>query len=328
MADAYTRIADTIVPEVYARYQFEESVEKMDIFQAGVIYSDPDIVSKLSDGGYVVDMPMWQPLPRISSEPVNDDPTDIIEVKKVTSRKERAARNIRAQAWGIADVTKILAGDDPQRIVVQDQADYWQWANKYALLQMLKGIIADNVANDSGDLVYDTNATIGDLDLIDAAYLMGDRAGDFKTVWMHSKQAQKLRRLNQIDFVPPSEQGGPVIEYWNGLRLIVDDELPVATNEYTAFIFKNQAVHWAELPVTLNGGPLEFDRKPRAGHGAGVTEIIGRRHFVPHVKGFTFIGTPAGDFATDTELAAATSWDRATTIKKHVPFIALKTTET
>jgi len=149
MADAFTRIVDAIVPAVHARYQFEESVEKMDIFQAGVVYSDTDITSRLANGGYSVDMPMWQPLPRIESEPVNDDPTDLIEVKKVTSRKERAARNIRAQSWGIADLTKIIAGDDPERIVVQEQSDYWQWANKQTLLAMLKGIIADNVANET-----------------------------------------------------------------------------------------------------------------------------------------------------------------------------------
>jgi hypothetical protein len=328
MADAYTRIADSFVPAVWARYQFEESVQKMDIFQAGILYSDTELTSRLANGGYVVDMPMWHDLANIPSEPVNDDPTDNIEVKKLTSRKERAARNIRAQAWGIADLTAVLAGDDPMRILTQRQSAYWQRAHKLTLIAMLKGIIADNVANDSGDLVRDTNATIADTDLIDAAYLMGDRADKFTTIWMHSKQMAVLRKGELIDYLPASQSDKPMLlPYYQGLRVVVDDDIPVATNEYTAFMFADRAIHWAELPVELEGGPFEVDRKPRAGHGGGVTEVVSRRHFVPHIKGFTYIGTPADEFATDTELATATSWDRATADKKNVPFIALKTTE-
>lgn len=333
MADAYTRITDTIVPDVWARYQFEESVVKLDIFQAGVLFADSMITSRLADGGYAVDMPMWDDLADIPSEPVNDDPTDLIEVKKVTSRKERAARNVRAQAWGNMDLNAILAGDDPQRIIVQRQSNYWQRANKRTILSMLNGIIADNVANDGGDLVLDTNATIADTDIIDAAFKMGDHADEFTTLWMHSAQAKVLRKQELIDYRPAGDSTKPMLlPYYQGLRVIVDDGIPAGTpsggnTEFTAFMFKGRAIMWAELPVNTDGGPLEFDRKPRAGHGGGMTETVARRHFVPHVRGFTYIGTPADEFATDTELATATSWDRATASKKNVGLIAIRTTE-
>lgn len=332
MADAYTRIADTIVPAVWARYQYEESVEKLDIFQAGVLYSDPEITAQLANGGYAVDMPMWGYIPHIPSEPINDDPTDNIEVKKLSSRTERAARNLRAQAWGNMDLNRILAGDDPQRIIVQHQAEYWQFANKTTLLAILQGMVADNVANDGGDLVVDTGASIIDENIIDAAYLMGDMADKFSVHWMHSRQMARLKKANLIDYVPSSEQGGMLLPYYMGLRVITDDAIPgvsagAGLTKYTSYIFKNQAIHWSELPVDTDGGPLEFDRKPKAGHGGGMTETVGRRHFVPHVKGMTFRGVPAGKFATDTELRAATSWDRATADKKNIGFVALRTTE-
>lgn len=333
MADAYTRLTDLIVPAVWARYSFEETVEKMDIFQAGVLYSDDTIVPRLANGGYAVDMPMWRDLPGIPSEPVNDDPTDLIEVKKLSTRKERAARNIRAQAWGNMDINAIIAGDDPQRIIIQQQAAYWQRANKRTLLSMLQGIVADNVANDGGDLVRDTGASIADTDVIDAAYLMGDRADDFTTIWMHSQQMKVLRKSELIEYLhTPADSNKPMLlPYYQGLRVITDDDIPfvagTGNKEFTAFMFKQRAVHWAELPVNTEGGPLEFDRKPRAGHGGGMTETVARRHFVPHVKGMTYVGTPADEFASDTELAAATSWDRATSDKKNIGFIALRTTE-
>lgn len=336
MADAYTRIADAFVPAPWARYQLEETVEKMDIFQAGVLYSDSEISSKLAAGGYAVDMPMWHDLPNIPSEPVNDDPTDLIEIKKVNSRRERAARNIRAQAFGVADLTAILAGDDPMRVINSRFSAYWQRANKRTLLAMLQGIVADNLANDGGDLVYTQPGTIVDTDIIDAAYKMGDQADKFSVIWMHSNQMKVLRKQELIDFRPAPDSTKPMLlPYYQGLRVITDDDIPgvvsgtgsTRTTTYTGYMFSQRAIIWNELPVTLEGGPIEPDRNPRAGHGAGTTWVVARRHFVPHVRGMTYIGTPADEFASDAELAQAASWNRATLDKRNIGFIALRTTE-
>ncbi|MES0068742.1 hypothetical protein NKJ73_23490 [Mesorhizobium sp. M0074] len=66
----------------------------------------------------------------------------------------------------------------------------------------------------------------------------------------------------------------------------------------------------------------------RVTHGGGVTEMVGRRHFVPHVPGTRFLdASSAGEFATDAELALAANWDRTASSVKHMTFIALKTTE-
>lgn len=328
MVDAYTRLSDAIIPTVYARYSFEEHVQKLDIFQAGVLFNDPEVTGKLSMGGRTVEMPGWKDLGNDPSEPVNDDPSDSIEMKKIGSRRETAARNVRAQAWGIPDLTSILAGDDPQRIIVQRQTDYWQRAHKLTLIGILKGVIADNVANDSSDMTLVTGASIVDTDPIDAAYLMGDRADSFVAWWMHSKQMKALKKADLIDFQPSSEQGGMMIPYYMNLRVLVDDDIPVATNVYTSFMFKKNAIQWNELPVNTEGGPLEFDRKPRQAHGGGVTEMVSRRHFVPHVPGTRFLdASTAGEFATDAELALAANWDRTATSVKNMTFIALKTTE-
>lgn len=328
MADAWTRLSDAIIPSVYAQYSFEAHVQSLEIFQAGVLYSDPEVSSKLSMGGRSVDMPGWKDLGNDPSEPVNDDPSDSIELKKIGSRREVAARNVRAQAWGVPDLTAVLAGDDPLKTIINRQTDYWQRANKLTLINMLKGVIADNIANDSGDMVLDTNASITETDAIDAAYLMGDRADSFSTWWMHSKQMKALKKLDLIDFVPSSQQGGMLIPYYMGLRCVVDDDIPVSTNEYTAFMFKPRAIMWNELPVNTEGGPLERDRKPRQGHGGGVTELVSRRHFVPHVPGTRWLdASTAGEFATDAEFALAANWDRTASSVKNMSFIAVITTE-
>lgn len=328
MVDAWTKLEDAIIPSVYAQYSFEEHVQSLEIFQAGILFSDPAVSSKLSMGGRVVDMPGWKDLGNDPSEPINDDPTDSIEMKKIGSRRETAARHMRAQAWGVPDLTSVLAGDDPLRTIIRRQTDYWQRAHKLTLIKMLQGFIADNVANDSSTLVRDTNASIVDTDIIEAAYLMGDRADKFKSIWMHSKQMKALKLADLIDYVPSSTQGGVMIPYYMGLRCVVDDDIPVSTSEYTAFMFKDKAIMWNELPVNTEGGPLERDRKPRQAHGGGVTELVSRRHFVPHIPGSRWLdASTAGEFATDAECALAANWDRTATSVKNMTFIALKTTE-
>jgi hypothetical protein len=328
MADAWTRLSDALIPSVYARYSFEEHVQSLEIFQAGVLYSDPEVTSKLSLGGRTVDMPGWKDLGSDPSEPVNDDPSDSIELKKIGSRREVAARNIRAQAWGVPDLTSVLAGDDPLKTIVNRQTDYWQRANKRTIIKTMEGVIADNIANDSGDMVLDTNLSITDEDAIDAAYLQGDKAGDFKVWWMHSKQMKALKKQDLIDYLPASQQGGVLLPHYMGFRAIADDDLPVSGGEYTSFLMKLKAVQWNELPVNTEGGPLEKDRKPRQGHGAGVTELVSRRHFVPHVPGTRFLdASTAGEFASDAELALAANWDRTATSVKSMTFVAVKTTE-
>lgn len=328
MADAWTRLSDAIIPSVYAQYSFEAHVQSLEIFQAGVLYADPEISSKLSMGGRSVDMPGWKDLGNDPSEPVNDDPADSIELKKIGSRREVAARHMRAQAWGVPDLTSVLAGSDPLKTIINRQTDYWQRAHKLVLIKMLQGVIADNILNDGGDMVLDTNASITETDAIDAAYLMGDRADQFSTWWMHSKQMKVLKKADLIDFVPSSTQGGMMIPYYMGLRCVVDDDIPVSTGEYTAFMFKPKAIIWNELPVNTEGGPIERDRKPRQGHGGGVTELVARRHFVPHVPGTRWLdASTAGEFATDAELALAANWDRTASSVKNMTFIAVKTTE-
>jgi hypothetical protein len=328
MADAWTRLSDAIIPSVYAQYSFEAHVQSLEIYQAGVLFSDPSIASKLSMGGRSVDMPGWKDLTGDASEPINDDPTDSIELRKITSRREVAARHIRAAAWGVPDLTAVLAGDDPLRTIVNRQTDYWQRAHKKVIIASLQGVIADNIANDSGDMVRDTNASIVDTDVIETAYLMGDRADDFFAIWMHSKQMKALKLADLIDYVPSSAQGGMMIPYYMGLRCIVDDDIPVSTGEYTAFMLKRNAIMWNELPVNTEGGPLERDRKPRQGHGGGVTELVSRRHFVPHIPGTRWLdASTAGEFATDAEVALAANWDRTASSIKNMTFLALKTTE-
>jgi hypothetical protein len=328
MADAYTRISDVIVPAPYARYSFEAHVVKLDIFQTGMLATDEKVAGKFGEGGKLVQLPGWKDVPSDPSEPVTDDPADSIETKKLGTREETALRQFRAQSWAWPDLTAVLAGEDPGKVIADRQTDYWQRAIKTSVLATAAGVLADNVANDSGDMIKDTNASIADTDLIDAAYLHGDQANMFQGVMMHSKQMQVLVKADLIDYMPAS-QGGIMLPMYQGLRVLVDDGVTkTGSNEYNAIMWKPGAIVYDELPVNTEGGPLETDRKPRQAHGGGVTELVSRRQYIMHPRGFDWLhASVAGIFPTDAELATAANWNRTATSIKNTGFVFLRTTE-
>ncbi len=329
MVDAYTRISDVILPLPYARYSFEKHVEVLEIFQAGLLSTDAMIAGKLGDGGKFVELPGWKDITNDASEPINDDPSDSIETKKLLTRSETALRQMRAQAWAWPDLTAVLAGEDPGKVIADRQTDYWQRAIKKMVLGTMAGVLADNIANDASDMIRDTNASITDTDLIDAAYLHGDRADSFVGIMMHSKQMKVLKKADLIDYMPPSQQGGMMIPTYQGLRVITDDGITkTGANEYNAFMWKPGAIVYDELPVNTEGGPIETDRKPRQAHGGGVTELVARRQMILHPRGFDWLhASVAGVFPTDAELAAAANWNRTATDIKNTGFVFLRTTE-
>jgi hypothetical protein len=138
-----------------------------------------------------------------------------------------------------------------------------------------------------------------------------------------------LKKADLIDYMPPSQQGGMMLPTYQGLRVLVDDGITVTGGtEYNAVMFKPGAVVYDELPVNTEGGPIEYDRKPRLAHGGGVTEVVARRQFIMHPRGFDWLhASVAGVFPTDAELATAANWNRTATSVKSTGFVFLRTTE-
>ncbi len=308
----------------------EENVEKLDVWQAGLLGTDATIAGSVlgTSMGRVLDIPIYDDLVSAASEPVNDDPTDLIEASNVTTKQAQTVRNFRAKSFANMDINQIITGDDPLAMIQARTGNWWQRAMKRTLLAVLKGIFADNVANDSSDLTVDTNTTIVDENVIDAAFKQGDRFSDFSGMWMHSMPYKKLVKDDLIDFRPSSE-GTMAIPYYLGLRVLVDDGVPVTSTEYTTYIFKQGAIHYQEMPVMVRGGPVVAWEDPRTGHGSGSTQLITRRNFVMHPKGWTMAITSfANPFPADTELDDAATWDRIVDSVKNTGVVQLLTTET
>ena len=213
---------------------------------------------------------------------------------------------------------------------------YWARALQKHLIAVLKGVFADNTANDSDDMRVEigTDAvgtpSAGELvsaeAVLDTKQTMGDAADSLDTLIMHSVVFTRLQKLNLIDFIPDA-RGEVRFPTYLGYNVIVDDGVPAiaGTNriKYSTYLVGAGAFGHAEVPPAV---PVEVDRKPAQGTGAGVEELWTRRQYILHPYGIKWTSTSmVGQSPTNAEAAAAANWDRVYPERKQVPLAELVT---
>jgi len=183
---------------------------------------------------------------------------------------------------------------------------------------MLKGVMADNIANDSSDMVnsiasesvtgQSASTRIDSSAVIDTMQTSGDH-GEFNAVAMHSVQYRELQKQQLIDFIPDA-RGEVNIPTYMGMRVIVDDSLTprAGTTDgfvYNVYLFNAGAfVYGIGMPKV----PTALERNEDAGNGGGEEIIYSRQTKLWHPNGFQFTGSSlAGNSATYAELATAAS---------------------
>lgn len=333
---AVTRLTDAVVPSVFNPYMFKATTEKTSIFTSGILRNDANLANFLAGGGQTVNVPFWKDLPTAEPNTSSDDPAVSATPAKITSGTDIAIRINRNNGWSDADLVSELAGDDPMKAIGSRVANWWARAFQAHLVAMLKGVFADNIANDAGDMVrtVGTDAVgastaaerISAENILDTAQTMGDASSVLSTLVMHSVQYTALAKLNLIDFIPDSE-GRVHFPSYLGYQVIVDDGVPAVagTNRimYWTFLIGKQAIGWAEHPPAV---PTETIRKPEQGNGGGVEELWSRRQYCMHPYGIKFTSSSlAGKSPTNTELATAANWDRVVVERKQIPLALLRT---
>lgn len=299
---AATKIADVIVPEVFNPYVIERTTSLSALYNSGIIQTVPGLDILGQRGGTTIAMPFWNSLS--GAEEVLSDTTPL-GVDKVTASQDVAVLHARGKAWGVNDLAKALAGDDPMAAIGDQLAAYWAERWQAQLIATLGGVFA--AASMSAN-VSDISAASGSAAVIsadttvDAIYKLGDAAGGLAAFAMHSAVVAKLVKDDLIDFALDS-QGRPTIPTYLGKRVIVDDGMPVSSGVYTSYLFGPGAIGYGEGNAPV---PTETDRDSLQGEDI----LINRRHFVLHPRGVKWVGTPAGVSPTNVELAVGTNWTR------------------
>lgn len=332
---ATTRLTDIIEPAVYASYKTVDSLELTDFWQAGAIVTNDEFTQKANTGGKIIDMPFWNDLDATSEPNVSsDDPASSATPDKVTADEQIARISYLNNGWEAANLTGMIAGSDPMRQIANRTNAYWARQAQRRLISMATGVYADNLANDSGDMIESIHTESGNSAVAanlfsstafrDAAFTLGDQWKSTVAIAVHSTVFKQMDANDDIDFIKDSE-GNMTIPTYKGRRVIVDDGMPVragTTNGlvYTSILFGSGVFGYGAGTATK---PIELDSDPAAGDGAGVETLWERVVWLMHCAGTKFTSSSiAGVSPTLAELALAANWDRVVD-RKNIPMAFL-----
>lgn len=313
MASEILRLSDVIVPSVYEQYIIEQSIYKNAFVRSGIMQTSASLSAKVGGGGEVFTLPFWKDLTG-DPEPINSDTT--LETKKTTADYQRARRLLFGRGWSAEEIASAEAGSNAMDAITSMVDGYWNRFFNKVLFSTIKGIMADNITNDSSDLVNDitTSGTPGSSNKISSTYtidtkkLIGDRLDDFVGCAMHSAVYAQLQTNNLITFVPYSQQGG-IIPTYMGMNVVVDDGLTPdtdgANSEYWTIFFRSGAVQYGESGNNIT--VVETDRVAADSED----RLFTRRQFAMHPVGWKWVeNSVASDMPTLSEIQEAGNWDR------------------
>lgn len=338
---ATTRLSDAVVYDVYGTYTAVNDPEKTALFQSGIVRRTPQFDEMARSSGKFSNIPFWNDLdPTVEPNYSNDDPDDEATPEKVDAGEMRFRKAFLNQGYSDMDLVQELAGSSPMQHIRNRFGTYWMRQFQRRLIASLVGILNDNVANDSGDMVVDISAEPGDDGVfgsdafIDAAYTAGDDAEQFVGIGVHSSIMARMVKNDEIVYIPDSA-GALTIPTYKGRVVIVDDSMPVSNGVYTSILFGRGAFAFGGVEGTavaygegIPRVPFEVARNARAGQGGGMEEIWERRTWVLHPFGFSWLeggGAPAlTEFSpTLADLRLAGHWERVVP-RKSAPFAFIK----
>lgn len=282
-----TKLADMQIPESWAAYTAQRSVEQDQFFQSGVISAVPNLASQLAGGGFLVNMPYFKPLADVDPQ-IPDDNKDI-QLNTIETGVSQARKYGMDQGWSATDLSAELAGSDPLTAISNSVSDYWRHVNEKILIKTLDGVYASTSMRNKNqfDATSTSDATFSLANFNEARFQLGDRYRDLAVVAVHSDILKQLQNANIVD----PKNGNVIMVNGNqlptqisapnpgdsikGVRIIVDDTLPVKNGKYTSYLFATGAFGWSELPAEH---AVETGRDVLRFHG--VDYLINRRRFI------------------------------------------------
>ena len=312
-------------PEIfYLNWQQEADPTLTALLDSGVVQENAAIRELIANGGDAYTIPIYDVL---SGTVLNYDGATDITASETTGKGQSGIVYGRMAAWSEKQfVRDYNSGADPMRQITSQTAKFWQKERQKILLKILSGVFgvtsnanwskhSVNITASSGSVGAENKVGASTAaEAIQAA--VGDNSDIFTLAIMHSAVALNLAKLEQLTFRTQTDANGMQRQLrladWNGLTVIVDDGIPVASssgvsgaNEYTTYLMGRGAIQYAPGTVTE---PVETQRDAMA--AGGTNYLITRVRETLHPNGFTFTKPSSGYTAspTDAQLAAKANW--------------------
>lgn len=325
-----TQLSDIIDVTVFQDLPAVNSPEKTAFWESGIINNSALLNQLAGSAGKTAELPFWNDLDATSEVNYSDDTENSATPVKIAQGEQISRKAFVNKGWKEADLASELALGGDALTQVRNRVDTYftrQWQRR--LIASTNGVLADNVANDSGDMLINvasesiagqTAATkFSRNNFTSAIYTLGDMATMIKAIGVHSAIMKQMVDADDIDFIPDSE-GKLTIPTYLGVRVIVDDSLTVTAGttdgfKYTSVLFGENAFGYGTATPKV---PVEVNREAAEGNGGGTEALWVRKTWLIHPFGFQHTGTPAGESFTLAEMAGAGVWDRVVE-RKNIP---------
>lgn len=335
------RLSDVFIPSVYGSYTAVNNPMNSQLVATGIIATNDLMNTIARSANKVATVPFWRDIdPSIEPNYSNDDPADLAVANKIGSGSMTARKVFLNQSFGSMDLVAELSGSSPLQHVRNRFGTYWQRQMERRLIATCVGLMADNIANDGGDMVIDISGLVGDAakfnasSFIDAAFTMGDQVESIKAIAVHSVIAARMTKNEELADVLNSK-GELLYRTYKGRVVIIDDNLPVSgagvDRIFTSILFGVGAVgmggvegHAFAAGEGVPQVPAWVERTEQAGNGGGMEQIGERKTWLIHPHGFEWIEGSLVEFSpTLADLRLAAHWNRVVD-RKQIPLAFIK----
>lgn len=335
---ATVRLSDVVIPEVWATYGEVNSPELIAFLESGIVVNDERLNQYAQGPSKTGHIPFWLDLDQTEEQDYsNDDPTDMSAPSKIGTSQMAFRKAYMSKSWSDMDLAGELIAQDPLQHIKTRTSTYWLRRLQRRIIAIAKGVLAENIANDASDMVIDIstedglNATAANrfnsVAFLNAAFTMGDASGGFVGIGMHSMVAKQLTVLDEIEVLKDST-GNVLTQFYKGLRVIMDDSLPVIAGGVSGYRFVSVLFGrgFIGMGVGTPDVPVETIRVPAAGNGGGMETFFERKTWLLHPIGHNWVedGSIVEFSPTDANLADQRFWDRIYD-RKQVPVAFLIT---
>lgn len=331
---ATTRITDIVPVKTFSALVEAKLTEQSKFRQSGIVGTDPRVTAKAQTAGLETTLREWKRPAGGSAANGSDDDSVKASPKKLQQSAMIARILSRSESFSAMDIADFASDAAAIEYAASEFARLRASDEESALLSILTGVIADNVANDSGDMVKDTKVTTGSVlaasllnatTLINARATMGDQSGVLSTLVLHSDVVNYLRKNEPNAFVPASQSRIGLETYMGYTVIETDNVTKTGTGTYAyydSYLVGEGLFAYASAPVD---NALVQVRDELAGNGTGMETILNRWRYILHPAGFSNQTAPSnGVSQSNTELATATTWDRIAA-RKAIPLVKLVT---
>lgn len=311
-------------PNVFGKYvERIPNLKRNELLKNGVLEVEDEWKSLFSSqvGSVKATVPIYG---LIDGEPDNYDGQTDINASTTTTYSQEVVCIGRSKGFVEKDFSKdVTGGVDFMDNVAKQLAEYWDAVDQDTLLYILEGVFKMTTPAANKAFVdkhtYDITGAVAPSDQkVNATTLnnaiqqaCGDNKKAFRLVFMHSEVATTLENLKLLDYLKYTDANGIErsleIAQWGNKLVVIDDSMPtenaVDHTKYTTYVLGSGAFKYCDV-----GAEVPYEMERNASKNGGQTTLYSRQRKVFAPKGISFVGTPATNSPTNTELKTGANW--------------------